>query len=165
DHWALRRVGARGAHICQTEIGPLGPLDRAHYRVVVKGTGAGDALPGSKPESGRTTSVPMDTDTAMDKVDKVESTIGKGIVAGFVATFVLSALLDPFGLFAPSILPASPPVGWVLHFFVGTVVWGIGFAVLHDYLRGPAWQRGLMFALGAWIVVITGAAILILAGV
>jgi hypothetical protein len=101
---------------------------------------------------------------AMDKVDKVESTIGKGIVAGFVATFVLSVLLDPIELFAPSILPASPPVGWVLHFFVGTVVWGIGFAVLHDYLRGPAWQRGLMFALGAWIVVIGGAAVLILAG-
>jgi hypothetical protein len=101
---------------------------------------------------------------AMDKVDKVESTIGKGIVAGFVATFVLSVLLDPIELFAPSILPASPPVGWVLHFFVGTVVWGIGFAVLHDFLRGPAWQRGLMFALGAWIVVIGGAAVLILAG-
>ena len=101
----------------------------------------------------------------MDKVDKVESTIGKGIVAGFVATFVLSVLLDPIEAFDPSIVPASPPVGWVLHFFVGTVVWGIGFAVLHDYLRGPAWQRGLMFALGAWIVVITGAAVLILARV
>ena len=98
----------------------------------------------------------------MDKVDKVESTIGKGIVAGFVATFLLSVLLDPIELFAPSILPASPPVGWVLHFFIGTVVWGIGFAVLHDYLHGPAWQRGLMFALGAWIVVISGAAVLIL---
>jgi hypothetical protein len=109
--------------------------------------------------------MPMDTGAAMDKVDKVESTIGKGIVAGFVATFVLSVLLDPIELFAPSILPASPPVGWVLHFFVGTVVWGIGFSVLHDYLCGPAWQRGLMFALGAWIVVITGAAVLILAGV
>jgi hypothetical protein len=106
----------------------------------------------------------METGTAMDKVDKVESTIGKGIVAGFVATFVLSVLLDPIELFAPTILPASPPVGWVLHFFVGTVVWGIGFSVLHDHLRGPAWQRGLMFALGAWIVVISGAAVLILAG-
>jgi len=101
----------------------------------------------------------------MDKVDKVESTIGKGIVAGFVATFVLSVLLDPIELFAPDIFPASPPIGWVLHFFVGTVVWGIGFSVLHDYLRGPAWQRGLVFALGAWIVVISGAAVLILAGV
>ena len=101
----------------------------------------------------------------MDKVDKVESTIGEGIVAGFVATFVLSVLLDPIELFAPDIFPASPPIGWVLHFFVGTVVWGIGFSVLHDHLRGPAWQRGLVFALGAWIVVISGAAVLILAGV
>ena len=101
----------------------------------------------------------------MDKVDKVESTIGKGIIAGFVATFALSVLLDPIELFAPNIFPAAPPIGWVLHFFIGTVVWGIGFSVLHDYLRGPAWQRGLMFALGAWIVVISGAAVLILAGV
>jgi hypothetical protein len=100
-----------------------------------------------------------------EKVDKVESTIGKGIVAGFVATFLLSVLLDPIELFAPSILPPSPPVGWIVHFFVGTVVWGIGFSVLHDYLPGPAWQRGLIFALGAWIVVITTAAVLILARV
>src|SRR5438105_11680566 len=107
----------------------------------------------------------METGAAMDKVDKVESTIGKGIVAGFVATFMLSVLLDPIELFAPSILPASPPVGWVLHFFIGTVVWGIGFSVLHDYLRGSAWQRGLMFALGAWLGVITGPAVPIVAGV
>jgi hypothetical protein len=100
----------------------------------------------------------------MDKVDKVESTIGKGIIAGFVVTFALSVLLDPIELFAPNIFPALPPVAWVLHFFVGTVIWGIGFSVLHDYLRGPAWQRGLVFALGAWIVVISGAAALVLLG-
>jgi hypothetical protein len=101
---------------------------------------------------------------AMDKIDKVESTIGKGIIAGFVATFALSVLLDPIALFAPSIWPTSPPVGWVLHFFVGTVVWGIGFAVVHDYLPGPAWQRGLVFAFGAWLLVMIGAAGLIAAG-
>jgi hypothetical protein len=101
----------------------------------------------------------------MDKVDKLESTIGKGIIAGFVATFVLSVLLDPIALFAPAFLLASQPVGWILHFFVGTVIWGIGFSVLHDYLHGPAWQRGLVFALGAWIVVISGAAVLSLVNV
>ena len=98
-------------------------------------------------------------------MDRIENTIGKGIIAGFVATFALSVLLDPIALFAPAVLPAAPPVGWILHFFVGTVVWGIGFSVLHDYLHGPAWQRGLMFALGAWIVVISGAAVLSLARV
>jgi len=101
----------------------------------------------------------------MDKVDKVESTIGKGIIAGFVATFALSVLLDPIALFAPPVLPGAAPVAWILHFFIGTVVWGIGFSVLHDYLHGPAWQRGLVFALGAWIVVISGAAVLSLSGV
>jgi hypothetical protein len=94
-------------------------------------------------------------------MDRIESTIGKGIVAGFVATFVLSILLDPIALLAPSILPASSAVGWVLHFFVGTVIWGVGFAVLHDHLRGPSWQRGLIFAIGAWLVVAGGAAALI----
>jgi uncharacterized membrane protein YagU involved in acid resistance len=91
-------------------------------------------------------------------MDKIETTIGKGIVAGFVATFALSILLDPIALFAPPVWPASTAIGWVLHFFVGTVIWGVGFAVLHDYLRGPSWQRGLAFALGAWLLVVGGAA-------
>jgi uncharacterized membrane protein YagU involved in acid resistance len=94
-------------------------------------------------------------------MDKIETTIGKGIVAGFVATFALSVLLDPIALFAPPVWPTSVAMGWVLHFFVGTVIWGVGFAVLHDYLRGPSWQRGLIFALGAWLVVMAGAAALL----
>jgi hypothetical protein len=98
-------------------------------------------------------------------MDRIENTIGKGIIAGFVATFALSILLDPIELFAPTVWPASSAVGWVLHFFVGTVIWGVGFAMLHDYLRGPSWQRGLVFALGAWVVVMGGAAALIWAHV
>src|SRR6516225_732733 len=56
--------------------------------------GAGRPPAGVATGARRLTSVPMETGAAMDKVDKVESTIGKGIVAGFVATFVLSVLLD-----------------------------------------------------------------------
>src|ERR1700719_4702679 len=78
-------------------------------------------------------------------MDRIENTIGKGIIAGFVATFALSILLDPIELFAPTVWPASSVVGWVLHFFVGTVIWGVGFAMLHDHLPGPSWQRGLGF--------------------
>jgi hypothetical protein len=98
-------------------------------------------------------------------MDRIENTIGKGIIAGFVATFALSILLDPIELFAPTVWPASSVVGWVLHFFVGTVIWGVGFAMLHDYLPGPSWQRGLVFALGAWVVVMGGAAVLLWAQV
>jgi hypothetical protein len=98
-------------------------------------------------------------------MDRIENTIGKGIVAGFVATFVLSILIDPIALVAPAVWPASTSLGWVLHFFVGTVIWGVGFAMLHDYLRGPSWQRGLIFALGAWLVVMGGAALLLWARV
>ncbi|HXW27184.1 MAG TPA: DUF6789 family protein [Xanthobacteraceae bacterium] len=98
-------------------------------------------------------------------MDRIENTIGKGIVAGFVTTFVLSVLLDPIELFAPTVWPTSPAMGWVLHFFIGTVIWGVGFAVLHDYLPGPSWQRGLVFALGAWLVVVGGTAALLWARV
>jgi len=94
-------------------------------------------------------------------MDRIENTIGKGIIAGFVATFALSVLLDPIELFAPTVWPASSVVGWVLHFFVGTVIWGVGFAMLHDHLPGPSWQRGLVFAFGAWVVVMAGAAVLL----
>jgi hypothetical protein len=93
-------------------------------------------------------------------MDRIENTIGKGIVAGFVATFALSILLDPIALVARTVWPASPAVGWVLHFFVGTVLWGVAFAVLHDYLPGPSWQRGLLFALGAWVLLMGGGLVL-----
>jgi len=93
-------------------------------------------------------------------VDKIESTIGKGIIAGFVATFLLSALLDPIALVTKSVWPSSPAIGWLLHYFIGTVIWGVGFAMLHDRLPGASWLRGLVFAIGAWIAVMAAAAAL-----
>ena len=89
-------------------------------------------------------------------MDRIENTIGKGIVAGFVATFVLSVLLDPLSLVVSAVWPA-PVVGWLIHFFIGTLIWGVAFAVLHDRLPGADWLRGLIFALGAWLVALCAA--------
>ncbi|TAL97448.1 MAG: hypothetical protein EPN69_01100 [Rhodanobacter sp.] len=93
----------------------------------------------------------------------------RGMIAGFVATVVLSVLmllksmmgvmpgLDIAGMLAGMAhnmmgLPASPAVGWMLHFLIGTVVWGIGFALLYKALPGggPV-VKGIVFGVLAWL--------------
>ena len=90
--------------------------------------------------------------------------IGKGIVAGFVATVVLSAMmmmkqsmglmpeLNPIAMISDMAGLASPIIGWIGHFAIGTVFWGAGFAILEHYLPGPYWLRGMVFAIGAWLL-------------
>ena len=96
--------------------------------------------------------------------------IGKSMIAGFIATLVLSALmvakmmmgLMP-GLNAIRMLtmmahgmlgtPAVPVVGWALHFFIGTVAWGGLFALIGSKLPGGGFvSRGLSFGVLAWIL-------------
>jgi uncharacterized membrane protein YagU involved in acid resistance len=90
--------------------------------------------------------------------------IGRGIAAGFVATLVLSAMmlmkqslgmvpeLDPIATITAMAGASSPVVGWIGHFVIGSIFWGIGFAVVSPYLPGPYWLRGLIFAAGAWLM-------------
>lgn len=94
----------------------------------------------------------------------------RAMLAGFIATVVLSALmlmksmmgvmpgLDVIRMLTGMAhnlmgLPASPAVGWLLHFMIGTVLWGIGFAVLYNVLpgRSPA-IKGIVFGLLAWLL-------------
>lgn len=93
----------------------------------------------------------------------------RGIFAGFVATAVLSALmalkaqsgywpdLDVIGMLASMAnsyagLPRAPAIGWGLHFFIGTIAWGVLFGMLAPHLLGPSyWLRGIVFALGCWL--------------
>src|SRR5262245_65607488 len=68
--------------------------------------------------------------------------IGRGIVPGFVATVVLSAMmlmkqsmglmpgLDPIGMITSMAGASSPAVGWIGHLVIGTIFWGIGFAIV-----------------------------------
>ena len=88
----------------------------------------------------------------------------KGMVAGFVATVVLSALmlmkammgvmpeLNPIKTIA-DMLGAPPAVGWVMHFMIGIVLWGTLFAWLDPTLPGEShWLKGIVFAAGAWLI-------------
>jgi hypothetical protein len=80
-------------------------------------------------------------------------TIGRGVIAGFLATLALSAFLDPATSAARMADVLPPAFAWVLHFFVGGFIWGAGFALLQPLVRGPYWLRGLLFGVLAWLLV------------
>lgn len=95
--------------------------------------------------------------------------IWHGVVAGFVATVVLSALMlikSGMGMM-PQLnaiqmltkmgatyagLPLYPLIGWLMHFFIGTIMWGILFALIEPQLPGGYWLRGVIFSIGAWLL-------------
>jgi hypothetical protein len=83
--------------------------------------------------------------------------IGNGIVAGFIATFVVSVLHEPVALVTAAV-GMHAPVGLLFHFFVGTLLWGGAFGLVHDWLVGPSWLRGVLFGAAAALVVILGVA-------
>jgi uncharacterized membrane protein YagU involved in acid resistance len=96
--------------------------------------------------------------------------IYKGIFAGFIATVALSALMilkTEVGM-SPQMnaikmlssmahgfmgTPAIPVVGWLLHFIIGSILWGILFAILFKRIPGqtPA-IKGLIFGTAAWLL-------------
>lgn len=98
-----------------------------------------------------------------------ERSIGYGILAGFIATIVLSILMvlkSAMGMM-PQLnaihmlsnmganyagLPASPIMGWLMHFFIGAVLWGVLFALIAPKLGGHYWLRGVIFSIGAWVL-------------
>ena len=84
--------------------------------------------------------------------------IGNGIVAGFIATLMLSALHEPMTLVTEAVGVRTPVAGLLFHFFVGTLLWGGVFGFLHDFLPGPSWARGVIFATGVALIVFVGIA-------
>lgn len=90
--------------------------------------------------------------------------IKKGIIAGFVATIVLSILMimkqmmgfmpemNPIQMITQMMGTQSMAIGWVIHFFIGTIMWGILFALVDPFLPGYHWFRGVIFATGAWLI-------------
>jgi hypothetical protein len=80
--------------------------------------------------------------------------IGNGIVAGFIATFALSALHEPMALVAEAVGVRTAVAGMLFHFFVGTLLWGGAFGFLHDFLPGPSFVRGVIFAAGAAVFIL-----------
>lgn len=89
--------------------------------------------------------------------------VSAGLVAGFAATVVLSLIMVVKGMMGvmPELdvaamigmmMGASVAVGWVIHFMIGTIVWGGGFAVLYDVIPGnSAIAKGVLFRIAAWI--------------
>ena len=95
--------------------------------------------------------------------------IRNGMLASFAGTIVLSAIMimkkltgmvpemnpiaDLAGI-AHNLLgtPVVPPVGWVLHFAIGIFVWGILFTILRSTLPGSNLIKGLIFSIGAWLL-------------
>nr|WP_240920904.1 DUF6789 family protein [Pseudoalteromonas sp. Z9A5] len=79
------------------------------------------------------------------------SGIIKGIIAGFIGTLVLTGLmmmkkyvgimpsLDPVQMITNMVAEKTGTqtnmmVGWVLHFVIGSVAWGVAFSVINDLL-------------------------------
>jgi len=94
--------------------------------------------------------------------------IKAGLLAGFIATVVLSILMIGKGAMGlvPQLNPIEDivhvvelltgtrlpmPVGWVGHFLLGTVAWGIAYTVLLPRLPGVALVKGLIFGALAWL--------------
>jgi hypothetical protein len=91
-----------------------------------------------------------------------------GLIAGFIATVALSIFMiakSAMGLMAQlnpiedivhvaqvlTSLDLSLPFGWVGHFFLGTVIWGLIYAALHATLPSAPVVKGLIFGALAWL--------------
>ncbi|MDP1669917.1 DUF6789 family protein [Phaeovulum sp.] len=87
-----------------------------------------------------------------------------GLVAGFVATVVLSALmvaktmmgvmpeLDVVKMLG-AMMGTGDALGWAAHFMIGTLAWGGGFAVAYALIPGGgAIGKGIVFAIAAWLM-------------
>ncbi len=94
----------------------------------------------------------------------------KGIFAGFVATIIISIImiikkvsgfipeLDPIHMLSitvsqRTVLPETVLVGWAMHFFIGTVIWGGSFAFFNQLLPGKQQIiKGLVLGVIAWLL-------------
>ncbi|MBW6493890.1 MAG: hypothetical protein K0B16_04940 [Burkholderiaceae bacterium] len=88
----------------------------------------------------------------------------KGLIAGFVATAVLSLLmvvksamglmpeLDVIAMLS-AMMGSSLAMGWVAHFMIGAVIWGGLFALVAPSLPGGShWLKGVSFGIAAWVL-------------
>lgn len=93
----------------------------------------------------------------------------RSMIAGFVATVVLSVLMLMKGMMG--LMPeldviamlgnmaedmmgfGGAGLAWLIHFMIGTVLWGILFALLHSRLPGAgAVPKGMSFGVLAWLL-------------
>lgn len=96
------------------------------------------------------------------------STIVKGVIAGFAATVVLSALMlmkQAMGLMPEldiaqmlTAMLGLPGVafGWAMHFGIGSVVWGGLFAIIAPRFHAGNVAGGIAFGTVAWLMMMVG---------
>lgn len=94
------------------------------------------------------------------------SRIGNGLVAGLVATVVLSGLMvikSMMGLMPQLDLPQmiaammgapnQPAVGWGVHFMIGIALYGAAIAWLHERMPGDsAVAHGVLISVAGWLM-------------
>jgi hypothetical protein len=93
----------------------------------------------------------------------------RSMIAGFGATIVLSALMmlkttmgvmpgfDVIsmlgGMSQRFMGSGGAGIGWLMHFMIGTVVWGLLFAAFYGALPGDSpVVKGVVFGVGAWVL-------------
>ncbi len=70
--------------------------------------------------------------------------------------------LDPVGMLADMAaqnmgVAKNMIIGWVMHFGVGSVVWGGAFAVLNEHLPGKTQSiKGIALGIAAWLILMIG---------
>ena len=86
----------------------------------------------------------------------------RGIGAGLAATMVLSMIMVAKGMMGlmpelnviamlSSMMKSAPIVGWIVHFMIGMLAWGLGFVAVSRYLPGKTdLTRGISFGVAAW---------------
>jgi hypothetical protein len=95
----------------------------------------------------------------------------RGLLAGLVATIVLSVLMiiksalglmpavNAIGMLAKIAgdfgLPGSPVVGWIAHCAIGVVLWGLVFAGTYDTWPGAPPIKGAVFSVMAWLLMMS----------
>ncbi len=88
--------------------------------------------------------------------------VPSGMTAGLIATIILSALMvlnaaldimpqPDFVALIAGAMGASVAIGWVVHFMIGALAWGGGFALVQAHLPGGAVTRGVVFGIFAWL--------------
>ena len=90
--------------------------------------------------------------------------IGRGLGAGLAATAVLSMImiakgmmglmpeLDVIGMLS-SMMNTAPAVGWVMHFMIGMLAWGLGFVAFRRVLPGNSdITKGISLGVAAWVM-------------
>ncbi|MDT8282338.1 MAG: hypothetical protein RQ982_05920 [Gammaproteobacteria bacterium] len=93
--------------------------------------------------------------------------IKAGLISGFIATVVLSILMvvkEKMGIMPDinaikmlaGMMSAPLIMGWVAHFLIGTVIWGLLFAALVDKLPGSILSSAIIFSIGAWFMMMIG---------